>query len=155
MVRLLKLSIGFLMIVSFGSIGLAAGSSSGSAGSKNTDLKKAKIQIKAENFGSAIKLLHTALTKEPKSADILNLLGYSYRKSGDRANGHLFYNKALEIDPEHKGTLEYQGELFLMEGDLSKAKVNLKKLDNICTFGCEAYDELKEAIEKYDQGYSY
>lgn len=138
--------------------GFSAGSGSNKSSTKKTKptlVSKAKIQIKAKNYLSAIELLNKALQKKPQNADIYNLLGYSYRKSGDLKNGHINYNMALKIDPEHKGTLEYQGELFLMEGNMAKAKENLKKLDDICFLGCEEYDDLKEAIETYNQDSTY
>ena len=51
------------------------------------------------------------------------------------------------MDPSHKGALEYQGELFVELGQIDKAKGNLGKLNRICLFGCEEYDDLKQAIE--------
>ena len=32
-----------------------------------------------------------------------------------------------------------------------KAKEHLAKLDSICFFGCEEFDELKEAIQGYEK----
>ena len=37
-----------------------------------------------------------------------------------------------------------------MVGDLPKAKQHLAALDRICTFGCDAYDDLKEAVAAYE-----
>ena len=56
------------------------------------------------------------------------------------------YKRALEINPKHKGALEYQGELFLMHGNKEAAQANLAKLDKICWLGCDVYDDLKKAI---------
>jgi Flp pilus assembly protein TadD len=156
MIRLIILLASFFILISVGSFGYAAGSSGRDKSKKtNSDFKKAKVQIKAENYESAITFLKKALIKEPKNADIFNLLGYSYRKSGDRINGHLNYNKALELDPEHEGTLEYQGQLFLQEGNLDKAKENLKKLDDLCLFSCDEYESLKTAVENYGMNSDY
>ena len=46
------------------------------------------------------------------------------------------YNKALAIDPKHRGANEYLGELYLQLGDLAKAEERLEKLDDICFYGC-------------------
>jgi hypothetical protein len=44
----------------------------------------------------------------------------------------------------------YVGEwLNLQMGDLGKAKAQLAKLDKLCFFGCEEYDDLKRAIAEY------
>ena len=58
-----------------------------------------------------------------------------------------FYNKALEINPKHKGALEYQGELFLQLGKLTDAKQNLEKIQRICWLPCSEEKQLEEAIK--------
>ena len=58
-----------------------------------------------------------------------------------------YYRKALDAEPNHRGALEYQGELFVELGQVDKAKENLAKLDRICMFGCEEARDLKAAIE--------
>ena len=77
------------------------------------------------------------------------MLGFSYRKSGNLDEAAKHYDKALGLDPKHKGALEYQGELFLMLGDKGAAEENLEKLDKICWLGCEELDELRTAIRKF------
>ena len=44
---------------------------------------KAVKLIKANNFKDAISLLETLVTENPDDADILNYLGFSFRKTGD------------------------------------------------------------------------
>jgi len=60
------------------------------------------------------------------------------------------YDKALTIDPEHKGALEYQGELFLTLKQPDKAKANLAKLKQQCSFNCKERDDLMRAINAYN-----
>jgi hypothetical protein len=43
------------------------------------------------------------------------------------------------------------GEAYLKLNDLPAAKKLLASLSDICTFGCEEYDELKEAVEAYEK----
>ena len=61
------------------------------------------------------------------------------------------YNNALELDPKHRGTHEYIGRLYLNLGQLKKAKMHLKNLDEICFFGCKEYSMLKKAVEDYQK----
>ena len=61
-----------------------------------------------------------------------------------------YYNKALKLDPRHRGTHEYIGRLYLNLNQLEKAKMHLDKLDSICFFGCDEYSTLKKAIEDYE-----
>ena len=69
-----------------------------------------------------------------------------HRKTGKLAAAGGYYQRALEINPERKGALEYQGELFLMRSVKDAAQANLAKLDKICWLGCSEYDDLKKVI---------
>lgn len=112
-------------------------------------LTEARASIKAEKYDQAIKQLQSA--NEPSSADWNNLLGFSLRKKQppDLAGAEKYYQAALKIDPNHRGALEYYGELKLMNNDLPGAEVLLARLDKACFFGCEEYSDLKESIKKY------
>lgn len=114
-----------------------------------TWLTESRASIKAEKYDQAIKQLQSA--NETNSADWNNLLGYSLRKKQppDLVGAEKYYQAALKIDPEHRGALEYYGELKLMNKDLPGAEALLARLDKACTFGCEEYSDLKEAIKKY------
>lgn len=130
---------------------LAAGSSDSST--TNTASSDAYSQgmaaVTAENWALAISNFQTAATEDPSSADAFNMLAYSYRKSGDLDQAFANYDKALTLDPDHEEAHEYLGEAYLVSGDLAKAEEQLAKLDDICWLGCEAYDELEEAISTY------
>ena len=63
----------------------------------------------------------------------------------------VFYEKELSLDPRNKGAHEYIGELYLKLKQPEKAKEHLAKLDSICFFGCEEFDELKEPIQAYEK----
>ena len=107
--------------------------------------------VEAKDFKSALAHLTKAAEEMPKDADVQNLLGYSYRKTGqfDKAMEH--YRLALKIDPSHRGAHEYMGELYLETGRLADAENELQALSKACPwFGkCEERDDLKAAIEKY------
>jgi tetratricopeptide (TPR) repeat protein len=111
-----------------------------------------RAQIAAKNWTAAIDELKRL--NDTGSADWNNLMGYSLRKSPtpDFAGAEKFYNEALRIDPQHRGALEYSGELYLQTGDLAKAEQRLAALDRACTFGCEEYTDLKKAIAQYRAG---
>ena len=59
------------------------------------------------------------------------------------------YNKALSLEPNHKGALEYKGELYLKLGDLKNAQKLLEKLNNMCNFNCKERDSLKKSINQF------
>ena len=58
----------------------------------------------------------------PQDADVVNLLGFSYRMLGQYPQAFIYYDKALAIDPTHKGALEYEGEAYLETHQLPKAR---------------------------------
>jgi Flp pilus assembly protein TadD len=127
----------------------AGGGDYSSAANKPAAYNEAVALIKAENYLDAITKLKKAEQIAKDDADIQNLLGFSYRKSGKSNEAATYYDKALGLDPKHKGALEYQGKLFLMLGDKASAEDNLEKLDKICWLGCDELDELRAAIEKF------
>jgi Flp pilus assembly protein TadD len=112
-------------------------------------LTESRASIKAEKYDQAVKQLQAA--NETSSADWNNLLGYSLRKKQppDLLGAEKYYQAALKIDPNHRGALEYYGKLKLINNDLPGAEALLSRLDKACTFGCEEYSDLKEAIQKY------
>ena len=112
----------------------------------NTELTKIRSLIEAKNFSAALSALKVADKAFPNNADINNLLGYSARNLKQYKPAATYYVKALKIDPNHLGALEYQGELFMLTKKTSDAKKNLAKLKSLCGVNCEEYLDLKKAI---------
>ena len=141
------LTVAFLLILSL--IGSAWAADTAPIKSDPTWLTQARASIKAEKYDQAIQQLQSA--NEASSADWNNLMGYSLRKKQppDLAGAEKYYQAALKIDPNHRGALEYYGMLKLTIKDLPGAEALLARLDKVCTFGCEEYSDLKEAIQKY------
>jgi tetratricopeptide (TPR) repeat protein len=113
-------------------------------------LSQTRQAINSKEFDLAIKLLKEN-TEQQSSADWNNLMGYSLRKKNPPAltESEKYYQTALQIDPKHRGALEYYGELLLLKNDLPGAESMLKQLDKVCTFGCEEYKDLKKSIQTY------
>jgi len=112
----------------------------------NTELTKIRSLIAVKNFSAALSALKVADKAFPNNADINNLLGYSARNLKQYKPAATYYVKALRIDPNHLGALEYQGELFMLTKKTSDAKKNLAKLKSLCGVNCEEYIDLKKAI---------
>lgn len=110
------------------------------------DLTAVRAKVKAREWTSAIADLNGMLDKGVQHADVYNLLGFSLRKSGDLATAYTFYRKALDFDPEHKGALEYLGELYVERGELAKAREHVALLRKLCPQGCEELEDLEKAI---------
>jgi tetratricopeptide (TPR) repeat protein len=127
----------------------AAGSGDAPAAADLAEMLAARDHVKAERYKDAIPQLQKVIVQQSQNADAWNLLAYSQRKLDDLAASLENYKKALSIDPSHKDAHEYLGELYLRMGDLAKAEKQLKRLDNLCFFGCDQFDELKAAIAAY------
>jgi tetratricopeptide (TPR) repeat protein len=109
------------------------------------DLTSVRAKIKAKDFKAALAEL-TPMLATNQHADVYNLMGFSLRKTGDYKQAYTFYRKALDFDPEHKGALEYLGELYVETGQLDKAKENVVLLKKLCPSGCEELADLEKAI---------
>jgi tetratricopeptide (TPR) repeat protein len=115
------------------------------------DLQPARAAIKAKQYATALAELKVLVVRY-QTPDCYTLLGHALWKTGDPTQGMIYYNKALAINPSHRGALEYQGELYVEMGQIGKAKENLAKLKSVCPFGCEEYGDLQEAIEHTKKG---
>ena len=152
---LLVVGMGILPTIAFSAGGDTTASSYGAVGKETTDYSKSTSQtfdvvqkyIKEERYLDAYLELESLPVTLRDEADRQNLLGFTARKSSQLKKAAKHYEKALAIDPNHKGALEYQGELFLTLDQLEKAYKNLERLKEVCPLGCEEYTKLEAAIE--------
>ena len=125
----------------------AGGDSDSTSADPSSPVGQAKALIDARDYAGAVPILEGAVKATPRNADAWNWLGYATRQLGRFAESERHYLKALEIDPAHRGALEYLGELYVKTQRMADAKAMLARLDRECLFGCKEYDELKQAIE--------
>lgn len=156
----------FLAVMIAASQAHAAGSYSGGGDDSNSEstpkaakkmhasLRAAKLKLGDADYEGALGDLALVISDEPDNADAWNLTGYSHRKNGDYEASQTAYEKALAIDPNHKGALEYMGELYLTLGDLPAAENLLRRLKNACSYFCSERDTLKKAIKTYKKNNS-
>jgi tetratricopeptide (TPR) repeat protein len=107
--------------------------------------------IKASDYPTAIRLLRGVVAREPTNADTHNWLAYAVRKNGDAAGSIPIYEKALGLDPKHRGAHEYIGEAYLALDNLPKAKEHLARLDKLCFLPCSEHRDLRKAVQAYEQ----
>jgi tetratricopeptide (TPR) repeat protein len=111
------------------------------------DLTNVRAAIQAKDYAGALTKLK-GIVVDYQQPDVYSLMGYTLRKTGDRSQALIYYQKALDLDPRHKGALEYEGELYIEMGQVEKAEENLDKLNRICLSGCEEQEDLKAAIDQ-------
>ena len=103
--------------------------------------------INLRRYDAALASLYRAAEAFGPHPDVLTYLGYTQRKLGRPERAEDYYRQALAVAPEHRGALEYYGELKVERGDLAGARANLAKLEAICRFGCYEAEELRRWIE--------
>lgn len=134
--------------VSVFAMGSDSGSSSSSAPKAMTDYDMAVKAVNDKDYNGAARMLLKVVEKDPKNADAYNYLGFSYRKMGSYDRSFEYYGIALKLDPKHKGAHNYIGHAYLETNNIAGAEKHLQALDDICTFGCTEYTDLKNAVAK-------
>ena len=110
--------------------------------------------INEGRYQPAITLLEGALWSAGPHPDLLTYLGYANRKLGSFDTAGSWYRAALAVAPNHRGALEYYGELKLERGDRRGALAHLARLEQLCGFGCVQADELRMQIAEAGQSAS-
>jgi len=126
-----------------------AGGGSAPVKKVDSDFALAQKAIKDKQYAKAADLLTLVVARDDQNADAHNLLGYAERMRGNFDGAFRHYERALDLDPKHRGAHEYIGEAYLLLGNLPKAEEHLAKLDKLCFFSCEEYRDLKAAIADY------
>ena len=113
------------------------------------EYQKAEKLINNGSYENAINLLESLLSEDPDGytkADLYNYLGFATRKQTN-PNYDLaekYYLKALEINNNHLGALEYLGELYF---ETNRPDQALKLLSRIKMF---AGENSQEYIQLYE-----
>jgi len=128
----------------------AADTDEGPAAAKlDPDFAAGKKAIASKDWNTAIKSLSSAALRDTRNPDIQNYLGYAYRNAGQMDLAFKHYERALQLNPRHRGAHEYLGEAYLLVGNLPKAEEHLAALQKICLIPCEEYGDLKKEIDAY------
>ncbi|WP_298169505.1 tetratricopeptide repeat protein [Novosphingobium sp.] len=105
-------------------------------------------KINEHRYGEAIAELESSLWAAGPHPDILTYLGFANRKLHRYETAREWYEMALAVAPNHRGALEYYGELKLELGDVAGARQHLARLDGLCGFGCQQADELRRWLRE-------
>lgn len=110
-------------------------------------LREARTAIAASQWTQAVALLQAHVQVYADEADAHNLLGYSLRQVGQHAASQAAYERALQLDPSHRGAHEYMGELMITLGRRDRALFHLGELERLCASSCQEYQQLKRAVD--------
>ena len=152
------LSIIFILTSSFAySAGTDSGSSSSSSASDNTvdvniEFNRAKKLIYKKKYAKGLKILKDIENETPfgySKADLYNYMGFASRKQKDPdyKNAEKYYLKALSLEADHIGALEYLGELYYETDRVDMAKSLLEKLGEVAGQDSAEYKDLSKLLD--------
>ena len=79
--------------------------------------------------------------------DVASSIGFAYAKLGNLNEARAWYSRALAADPNHLATWGYSGALFVVQGDIEKARRDLDRVKALCGgTACREYQELDGLI---------
>jgi Flp pilus assembly protein TadD len=116
---------------------------------RDADYAAGKQAVEKKDWAEAARLFERTARRNPDYADLQNYLGFSYRHLGKFDLAFKHYERAIELDPRHRGAHEYIGEAYLMTGNLAGAQKHLAALKEICLLPCEELKDLEHAIAQY------
>jgi tetratricopeptide (TPR) repeat protein len=120
-----------------------------------------KAAFEREDWQAVIDHMTRAIEERPWDDDAHNLMGFAYRKLGDYDRALEQYDRALTLNPHHRGALEYLGEAYLEmdQPELAKGmldrlvvecqRVNVSATDGGWQTSCEEWQDLNEAYQAY------
>lgn len=111
-------------------------------------LQAARALVDAQKYDEALPALRQIDQQNPNNPDVLNLIGFSLRRTGKTDEALDYYNRALALNPQHRGANEYLGELYLETRQPEKAKERLEVLRQACG-DCEEFEDLQKEINQY------
>ena len=116
------------------------------AGGRDPDYAAGRAALLRKDWDEAVQRLARVALREPENADVQSFIGFAHRNQGRYEAAFLHYERALAIDPRHKGAHEYVGETYLKVGDVAGAERHLAELKRLCPLSCEPLEELQRAI---------
>jgi len=146
MPRLAALAIACALISPAGAF--AADTAETPASATTGDFDSARALVDARKYDEALPALRQLDQQSPNNPDVLNLTGFSLRKTGRMDEALDYYNRALALNPRHRGANEYLGELYLETKQPEKAKERLEVLRQACG-DCEEFQDLQKQISQY------
>jgi len=144
--RLAALAIAGVLLGSAGTF--AADTEESPASAASGDFDSLRSLVDAEKYDEALPALRQLDQQSPNNPDVLNLIGFSLRKTGKMDEALDYYTRALALDPQHRGANEYLGELYLETKQPEKAKERLEVLRQACG-DCEEFEDLQKQINQY------
>lgn len=117
---------------------------------EDSGLITAEYYLATGKYTQALDVIGGVLQRHPQNADAYTYRGYAYNKLGDTKKARESFRTALGINPRHLGANKYMGNLWLEDGQLSRAMEQLQAMIYICAGSyCAEVDELQSDINMF------
>lgn len=122
------------------------------------DWAAGRAAFEGQDWQGVVDNMAKVVARRPWDDNAQNLLGFAYRKLQNYRQALAHYHKALDLNPHHRGALEYLGETYVAMGCVTEARNTLGRLEAACRrlatspstnwqADCEEWRELQEAID--------
>jgi Tfp pilus assembly protein PilF len=120
---------------------------------EDSGLTKTEYFLAVGQYSAAIDTANEVLTRHPQNADAYTYRGYALVKLGQSKEAAKNFKKALLLDPNHLGANKYLADIYLQQGDVSRALEQLQVIRMTCAHtDCEEQDALAREIDQYKSG---
>src|SRR5262249_56015470 len=96
------------------------------------DQAAARAAFQQGDWQGVVDNMAKVIGRRPWDDDAYNLMGFAYRKLGNYRQALVHYQRALDLNPHHRGVLEYLGEAYVDLGCLAQARDTLARLEVAC-----------------------
>jgi predicted Zn-dependent protease len=97
--------------------------------------------VKSEQYEDARKIFEDLAAKTPDNPDVVNMLAYTQRKTGDLDEALRNYQRALKLRPKFPEAHEYLGEAYLQAA--------MREMDTLRGFGGSGKDEVQKLNDAF------
>jgi cytochrome c-type biogenesis protein CcmH/NrfG len=152
MSRILPMRVALIAIAVLVAVGLAVAVPSSPRETQKTSTDKADPYeqgmdlVKSEDWTGALKIFEQLVVQQPRNPDVLNMLAYTQRKTGNLEGAFENYNRALAIKPKFPEAREYLAEAHLQAA--------LREMETLVGYGSNGEDEVATLSDAFQEAAS-
>jgi predicted Zn-dependent protease len=108
----------------------------GQPAAARSDFDRGMDKVEAEEYAAARKIFEQLAEEQPNNPDVLNMLAYTQRKTGDVDDALANYRRALQLRPKFPQAREYLAEAYL--------QLALKEAETLRSYGGSGEEQLQK-----------
>lgn len=102
--------------------------------------------VDSEQYADARRIFEQLAVQEPENPEVLNLLAFTQRKTGDLDEALANYRRALELRPKFPEAREYLGEAYLQAA--------LREAETLRAYGDSGAEALRQLADAFQEALS-